>query len=96
MALKRRRVRLAKRLETALELPEGTLYRSLRLELSGNKQAIVEGCRRILQYDEDCIRLDTVGGAVCFEGEALCVNCLSGGSAVVTGRFITVGFDNLN
>ncbi len=92
MARKRRTAKLAKRLETALELPDGTLHRSLRMELSGNRRVVVEGCRRILQYDEDRIRLDTVEGAVCFEGEALRVNCLSGGSAVVTGCIVTVGF----
>lgn len=86
------RKRLARRLETALELPGGTLYRALRIEISGNRQAIVEGCGRVLRYDEDCIRLETVEGEISFEGENLCVNGLSGGSAVVTGRFVTIAF----
>jgi len=94
MAIKRRnRARLAKRLEAALELPTGTLHRTLRLEISGNRQAIVEGCSRILQYDEDCIRMETVGGEIGFSGERLCVNGLSGGSAVVAGRFVTIRFE---
>ncbi len=92
MARKRRKSGLAQRLETALELPDGTLHRALRAELSGNRRAVVEGCRRILQYDEDCIRLDTVEGVLCFEGETLRVNCLSAGGAVVTGRFVTIHF----
>ncbi len=93
MARKRRKIPLTKRLETALELPDGTLCHSLRVEMSGNRRAAVEGCRRILQYDENCIRLDTVEGALRFEGDALRVNCLSGGNAVVTGQIATVGFE---
>lgn len=93
MARKRRKIPLTKRLETALELPDGTLCRSFRIELSGNRRAVIEGCRRILQYDQNCIRLDTVEGALCFEGDCLRVNCLSGGSAVVTGQIATVGFE---
>lgn len=89
---RRRKTPLGKRLERALELPTGTLCASLRIEFSANRRAVIEGCRRVLRYDEDCIRLETVEGEISFEGERLCVNCLSGGSAVVTGRFVTVGF----
>lgn len=92
MAPKHRRRHLARRLETVFELPDGTLSQTLRMEMTANREAIVEGCRRVLQYDEDRISLDTVNGEVCFEGENLCVNCLVGGNAVVSGHILTIGF----
>lgn len=84
-----------RRMERTLRMPEGTLTRTLRMEFAGNRRVVVEGCRRILQYDEDRITLDTVEGAVAFEGELLCVNCLAGDSAVVSGGILTVSFKEL-
>lgn len=92
MTAKHRRKRLARHLEAAFELPDGTLCRTLRMELTANREAIVEGCQRVLQYEEDRISLDTVDGEVRFEGENLCVNCLVGGNAVVSGHILTIGF----
>ncbi len=73
-------------------MPEGTLCRALRMEFTGNRRIVVEGCLRILQYDEDRIRLHTVEGDVTFDGETLSVNCLMNGSAVVSGHIVTVSF----
>lgn len=87
-----KRKRLLKRMEHTLRMPEGALCRILRMEFTGNRQVIVEGYRRILQYDEDRIRLDTAEGEVTFEGDALCVNCLAGGKAMVSGHIVNVAF----
>lgn len=85
--------KLSRRLEQALELPSGTLCAALTVELYGNREAVVEGCRRVLVYDADCIRLETVEGLLCFRGEGLRVVGFAGGVATVGGRILTVGFE---
>ena len=85
--------KLSRRIERALEMPTGTLRPALTMELYGNREAVVEGCRRVLRYDADCIRLDTVEGVVRFAGEDLRVTCFAGGTATVSGRMVTLGFE---
>lgn len=84
--------RVPVRLERALELPAGTLTGGGRMELTGNRRAVVEGCRRVLEYEEDCIRLETEDGVVRFRGRDLCVNCLTDRCAVVSGTVLSVEF----
>ena len=84
--------RIPLRVEQALELPAGTLTGGGRLELTGNRRAVVEGCRRVLEYEEDRIRLQTEDGVVRFMGRDLCVNCLTDGCALVTGILLSVEF----
>lgn len=93
--VKRQKGGFRKRLEHTFEMPAGTLYPALRMELSGNRKAVIEGCLRVLQYEPCRIRLLTVGGEVLFEGDELCIAQLEAGCAVVEGRFCTVGFSQL-
>ena len=83
---------LSRRVEEILELPTGTLTNAARIELSGNRRAVVEGCRGILEYEEDLIRLNTTSGVVRFLGQKLRMNCLTEDSAVVTGQILSVEF----
>lgn len=83
---------IAQRMERALELPCGTLTSAARMELSGNRRVVVEGCRGILEYEEGQIRLSTASGEVRFMGRDLCMNCLTEDSAVVTGVILSVEF----
>jgi sporulation protein YqfC len=82
-------------MERTLCIPEGTLYAALRMEFTANRRVVVEGYRRILQYEEHRIVLDTVEGQVAFEGDALCVNCLEDHRAAVGGHILTVSFAEL-
>lgn len=88
----RKKHTVAAKLERTLELPCGTLYPALRIELSANRRAVVEGCRRVLCYTDTHIRLRTVDGDIDFEGENLRVDCFADGHAVVSGRFVHLGF----
>ena len=87
-----RRAALSQRVERALDLPTGALTEAPRIELSGNRRALVEGCQSILEYDEDRIRLRTAAGIVRFLGRDLCMNCLNPSCAVITGQLLSVEF----
>ena len=87
-----RKERLLERVETALEMPTGVLTAAPRVEFSGNRRVLVEGCKRILECDEDCVRLCTANGVLRFTGRGLCMTCRTAEYAVITGRFSAVEF----
>lgn len=90
MQMKKRRIPL--RVEQALQLPAGTLTNDVRLELTGRRRAVIEGCRRILEYEDDTIRLDTPDGALRFMGQGLCMDCLTPTAVVITGTILSVEY----
>ncbi len=92
MKHKKRTVALSRSLETALDLPIGVLTEAPRMELSGNRHAVVEGCESILEYGESCIRLRTAAGIVRITGCALQMHCRTPEHAVITGRFLSLEF----
>ncbi len=84
--------RWLRRIERTVALPQGTLYRALYMEFFANRRVVVNGCRRVGKYEQNTVTLDTVDGAVTFEGDALCIECIENGGAVVSGRICTVSF----
>lgn len=83
---------VCRRVEHRLDLPMGVLSTAPRIELSGNRRAVVEGCQSILEYDEDRIRLRTAMGVVRFLGRDLRMVCRTPEHAVITGRLVSVEF----
>ncbi len=80
------------KLEEALGFPAGALGRSGRMEFCGNRRVLVEGCRRVLDYEEDRICLQTDDGVIRFIGRELCVARLSAGCAILTGTVLSMEF----
>lgn len=58
------------------------------MEINGNREVIMEGCRGVLEYDTDVVRIRTNRMTVCFTGRSLVIKCLTVDSLVVEG-FIT-------
>lgn len=83
---------LPERMERALELPVGSLSGAARMELFGNRRAVVEGCRGIIEYSEEVIRLNTGSGIIRFTGRSLSMSCLTEDTAVVEGQITTIEF----
>lgn len=83
---------LPARVERALELPVGALTGAAHIELVGNRRAVVEGCRGILEYTDDTVRLQTGSGAVRFTGRALSMSSLTEDSAVVEGFILSLEY----
>ena len=82
----------ARRIESLLEIPQGTISKTVRIELTGNRRALVEGCAGILEYDEHIVRLNTAQGPVIFTGQQLCLSCLTEDNALLTGTLISLEF----
>lgn len=84
--------RIARRMENLLELPTGVLSGSSRMEVTDDRKVVIEGCRGILEYEEDVIRLHISCGVVRFCGQKLCLSGLTEDSALVTGRLLSIEF----
>ena len=80
------------RLAGMLEMPATSLSGMASLQLSGNREAVVEGCQGILEYGEDTVRLSTEGMVVRFTGRDLQIRCMTPDSAVVTGFITSIEF----
>ena len=64
----------------------------MRVELLSDREAVVDGCRGILEYSECCIRLCTGAVTVRFTGEGLQMRNFGSLGAVVEGRIRSVEF----
>ncbi len=62
------------------------------IELTGNCEASVEGCKGVLQYNEEIVELNTGKISVRFTGCDLCLSSLDSNLAIVKGKIMTVEF----
>ncbi|WBY64548.1 YabP/YqfC family sporulation protein [Thermocaproicibacter melissae] len=62
------------------------------MELNGNREAVVEGCGGVLEYDETVVRVRTPNHVVRFTGRGLTIRCLTADALVVTGYITGIEF----
>ncbi len=89
--MKKREV--CERAERTLGLPTGVLTSGVRLEITDNRRAVIEGCKRIVRYEEDEICVATATGCVRFRGRGLCMAARTGEQAVVTGKLLSIEYE---
>ena len=75
-----------------LEEPAAAFLSQGRVELLGNRQAVVEGCRGIIEYSDSCIRLSTPRLILKFTGTGLEIKALTDTSAIVEGTILSVEY----
>ena len=63
-----------------------------QLLLSGNRELTVEGCKGILEYDEDIIRLNLGKFILRLTGRDLSLCTLTEDTAVVEGYLLSIEF----
>ncbi len=85
--------RVSRRLQRAMNLPDGTLTGATFMEIEGDSRVVITGCKGIHAYSEECIRLCTAKGSVSFYGRDLEMGCLSADGATVCGRLQRIEFD---
>lgn len=76
----------------ALEIPPGTVGNGAHIEISTNKEALVDGCRGIMEYDEDKIKLNIGNGTVTFLGRGLHISSLGQTQAIIRGFILNIEF----
>ncbi len=75
-----------------LDLPLSSMPGMPNIELAGNRQAIVEGCKGVLEYDDDVIKLNLGKSIVKFVGSDLSINSYRLEQAVISGNIFAVEF----
>ena len=79
-----------KRAGQTLRETAADLLPPMRVELLSDREAVVDGCRGILEYSECCIRLCTGALTVQFTGEGLTMRNFGSLGAVVEGKIRSV------
>ena len=68
-----------------LDIPREALPGGFGLTLSGQNELSVRGCRRILEYGSECIRLSLGGTVLSITGEGLLCSFFSAETLTVCG-----------
>ena len=74
------------------DIPQAALAGASQMEISGNREAVVDGCLGVLAYDEDMIRLALRGMIATFRGRGLQIRVLTHDSAIVGGYITNIEF----
>ena len=77
-----------------LDLPQDAVSGYAHIEISGNREVIVEGCQGVLEYGECSISLNTGRLNVRVNGCELTIISMQNGQAVIKG--IITGVDYCN
>ncbi len=82
----------AGKLAKLLEFPETAIAGTALLQMMGNREATIDGSQGVLEYNEDCIRINAGRMVIKFSGRALALKCLTGETLVVEGFITAVEF----
>ncbi|MBQ8357932.1 MAG: YabP/YqfC family sporulation protein [Clostridia bacterium] len=89
----RRRKEFLARFGERLDIPREALPGGFGLSLSGQNELTVRGCRRILSYGSECIRLSLGRTALSVTGERLLCTVFEAGNVTVEGRICAIAFE---
>ncbi len=62
------------------------------LQFNSNKEVTLDGCRGILEYQQEVIRVNTGKMVIAFKGRNLNIKCLNASSIVIGGYITNVEF----
>ncbi|MEG1687926.1 MAG: YabP/YqfC family sporulation protein [Angelakisella sp.] len=83
---------LVKAVGNTVSIRSAAMVPQLRIELLQNRQAVVEGCKGVLEYSDCCIRLSGDKTIVRFCGSGLALRTFSSNAAIVEGSITSVDF----
>ena len=63
------------------------------LELSGNREAVLEGSKGVLEYSAERIRVNTADMIITFSGRELDLKCISDSALIIDGFITDIGFN---
>ncbi len=78
----------------SLDLPQDAVSGYAHIEISGNREAIIEGCQGVLEYGDNRIALNTGKLTVRICGCNLTIISMQNGQAVIKGTITGVDYCN--
>ncbi len=83
----------AEHISEALEILPGTLTASCSIQMSSNREVLIDGCRGLLEYGDEKIRVNVGNGVVQLVGRGLEIKSLSYTNVVISGYILSVEFE---
>lgn len=80
----------AERIGRAFDLPPGVA--GVRIELFSNREAVVDGCKGIVEYYDNLIKLNIGNGTVTFSGKNMHIVSFGAEGTVITGKIDNVEY----
>ena len=75
------------------DIPLGVIRDGSYYEINSNKEVTIEGCRGIIQYEKNLVKLNMQNMITVFCGRNLEIKCLTKDSLVITGFVTSVQFE---
>lgn len=69
-----------------------SLNKHSEIQITDNKSIVLDGCRRVIEYNENCIRLELAAVAVSVVGMNLSMRNFSEGGIVIEGQIHSLTF----
>lgn len=63
-----------------------------RIEIIGNREIIIDGCRGVVEYDENSIKLCLNKSILTLTGDRLVINSFDGYMAIISGVIFDISF----
>ena len=62
------------------------------IELSGNREILIEGSKGVLEYTPECVRVNMAGMILTVEGRELDLRCISESALIIEGFILSLQF----
>lgn len=86
------RLPLAHRICDKIDLPEDIYRNCCHIEVTSDCYAIVDGCKGVLEYNSDKIKLNLGKKSVTFCGSCLTIKSLAQEQAAIEGLIVSIEF----
>ena len=80
------------RLAKILDVPQNMFESYSQIVLSGNREAVVDGCHGVIEYEDDFIKLKIGRQVVKYTAQILQIKCMTGENVIIDGKILSVEF----
>ena len=82
----------AMRIADALDLPLDVMCDVPRTEIMGKERINIENFRGILDYNENCVKINTTSGIIKIDGDGLLIESITDEGVCIKGTVIRLEF----
>ena len=84
---------LKERIGKILDLPQELSGDSVIITIKGNEEISVEGCRAIIEYTQECIRVNTKRSMLTIKGKNMVIKEVTNEYVLIEGWIIGTEYD---
>ena len=77
--------------KSKFQLPQ-VIVNEPKIEMTGNREIIVDGCLGVVEYGENLIKLNIGETVMSISGDGLVINSFDNGVAVISGQIGEISF----